>query len=51
MFTIILIVPIYDYIRFLARNGCRMQRYAKILNGKSLEYKIFFGLCLKIHFD
>lgn len=26
------------YIHFLARNGYCVQRYEKILNGKSLEY-------------
>lgn len=42
---------LYKYIRFLARNGRCMQRYAKILNGKPLEYKIFLGLYLKMYFD
>ena len=38
------------YIRFLARNRHRMQRYAKILNGKPLEYKNFLDLYPKTYF-
>lgn len=44
-------ILLYKYIRFLARNGYHMQRYGKILNGKSLEYKNFLGLYPKTYFD